>query len=165
MDIADLILEDHHRQRRAFALLDEADPSDMSQLAAIWGDLADFLEVHAAAEELVLYPVVLQVSDPDASETKDAIGDHNDLRDSIAAAALREVGSDGWWEAVGAARAANTEHMGEEEDEVLAHFRQSSEPALRSELGIAFEAAKSARKSAQLDLADKDPKQYVADHT
>ena len=164
MDIADLILEDHHRQRRAFALLDEADASDVARLTAIWTDLADFLEVHAAAEELVLYPVVLTLSDPDASETKDAIGDHNDLRDSIAAAASHEVGSDGWWEAVGAARAANTEHMGEEEDEVLAHFRQSASVEQRAELGLAFEAAKAASMAAELDLADKDPEQYVAEH-
>lgn len=109
MDIADLILEDHHRQRRAFALLDAADLDDVARLED---------------------PVVLKISDLDASETKDAIGDHNDLRDAVAAAALHEVGSDGWWEAVGAARAANTEHMGEEED-----------------------------------VSDKDPDDYVDDHT
>lgn len=164
MDIADLILDDHARQRRAFALLDEVDRRDAVRLGPLWSELAAFLEVHAAAEEAVLYPAVLKLSDPDASETEDALGDHNDIRDAIATASGHEVGSDAWWEAVGTARAANTEHMGEEEDEVLAHFRQLADVELRAQLGIAFEAAKTAAAAAQLDLSDKDPEQYVDEH-
>lgn len=165
MDIADLVLEDHHRQRRMFAVLDDIDRSDTERLAAVWGDLADFLEVHAAAEEAVLYPDVLKLSDPDAEETKDAIGDHNDIRDAVRRAAAAEVGSDEWWEAVGDARAANTEHMGEEEDEVLPHFRAKASLELRGELGLAFEAAKTARQAPSLDDGDKDPQEYVAEQT
>ncbi|MDX6217672.1 MAG: hypothetical protein QOG99_3256, partial [Frankiales bacterium] len=139
MDITDLVLEDHHRQRRMFAILDGIDPEDRSSLTAVWTELAYFLEVHAAAEEKVLYPAVLALSDPDASETKDAIGDHNDIRDAVGRASQCSVGSVVWWEAVGAARAANTEHMGEEEDEVLPHFRARADVAVRDELGLAFE--------------------------
>jgi hypothetical protein len=160
MDITDLVLEDHHRQRRAFALLDEL-RDDRARLAAVWDDLAAFLEVHAAAEEQVLYPEVLSRSDPDAEETKDAVGDHNKIRDAIAAASEAEVGSDAWWQAVGTARAENTEHMGEEEDEVLAHFRQQVPVEVRAELGLAFEVAKTARRSPYLDERDKDPDRYV----
>jgi hypothetical protein len=161
MDITDLVLNDHHRQRQAFALLDDIPATDTVQLAAVWGDLARFLEVHAAAEEEVLYPEVLRHSDPDAEETKDAIGDHNKIRDAIAAAAKAETGSEGWWDAVGEARAENTEHMGEEEDDVLAPFRRRAPLELRAELGLAFEAAKSAKLAPQLDESDKDPQEYV----
>lgn len=164
MDIADLVLNDHHRQRLAFALLDEIDPKDTEKLAAVWGDLASFLEVHAAAEEAVLYPVVLKESDPTAEETKDAIGDHNKIRDAVSAAAQAEVGSKEWWHAVGEARKENTEHMGEEEDEVLPHLRQAVSVTIRAELGLAFEAAKSARESHKLDESDKDPQEYVDAH-
>jgi hypothetical protein len=163
MDITDLVLEDHHRQRKAFALLDELG-DDTARLAAVWGDLAAFLETHAAAEEAVLYPEVLKHSDPDAAETVDAIGDHNEIRDAVAAAAKEQVGSPAWWEAVGKARQENTEHMGEEEDEVLAHFRQQAPVALRAELGLAFEAAKTARQAPHLDDGDKDPQEYVEEH-
>ncbi len=165
MDIADLVLEDHHRQRKAFALLDETDPANHPRLAAIWGDLAEFLETHAAAEEAVLYPRVLELSDPDASETKDAIGDHNDIRDAIKRATSEDVGSDAWWKAVGAARAANTEHMGEEEDEVLPHLRRRAAIALRTDLGLAFEAAKTSARRTRLDTSDKAPDDYVAEHS
>ncbi|MCU1601894.1 MAG: cation-binding protein [Frankiales bacterium] len=161
MDITDLVLEDHHRQRRLFAILDGIDREDRSSLAAVWSELADFLEVHAAAEEKVLYPAVLALSDPDASETKDAIGDHNDIRDAVGRASQCEVGSDDWWEAVGAARAANTEHKGEEEDEVLPHFRAHADLTVRDEIGRAFEVAKTRR----LDLSDKEPEEYVEEHS
>ena len=41
------------------------------------------LEVHAAAEEILFYPRLLK-DDPDAADdTKDAIRDHNDIRDGI----------------------------------------------------------------------------------
>jgi hypothetical protein len=159
MDIADLVLEDHHRQRKSFALLDETDPANDARLAAIWGDLADFLEAHAAAEEAVLYPRVLELSDPDASETKDAIGDHYDIRDAITRATSEDVGSDGWWKAVGAARAANTEH------EVLPHLRRRAAIAVRTDMGLAFEVAKTSARRAQLDTSDKAPDDYVVEHT
>ena len=163
MDIADLVLEDHHRQRKTFALLDETDPVNHPRLAAIWGDLADILETHAAAEEAVLCPRVLELSDPDASETEDAIGDHNDIRDAIADVAAEPVGSDAWWKAVGAAPSANTEHMGEEEDKVLPHLRRRAAIAPRTGLGL--EPAKTSARKARLDISDKEPDDFVAEHT
>lgn len=162
MDITDLVLNDHHRQRQAFAVLDEVDPTDTVRLAAVWGDLAAFLETHAAAEEEVLYPEVLKHSDPEAEDTKDAIGDHNKIRDAVALAAAAEVGCPAWWEAIGAARSENTEHMGEEEDDVLPAFRRRAPVELRVELGLAFEAAKTAKLAPKLDESDKDPQEYVA---
>jgi hemerythrin superfamily protein len=165
MDITDLVLNDHHRQRQEFAVLDDVDPTDTLRLAAVWGDLANFLELHAAAEEEVLYPEVLKHSDPVGEETKDAIGDHNKIRDAIAAAMQAEVASEAWWDAVGRARAENTEHMGEEEDDVLPPFRRRAPLELRAELGIAFEAAKTALLAPQLDEGDKDPDEYVQENT
>jgi hypothetical protein len=160
MDITDLVLEDHARQRRMFAILDGLDRHDQTSLAAVGGELAEFLEVHAAAEEKVFYPEVLALSDPTGDETKDAIGDHNDIRDAVGRASECTVGSDGWWQAVGAARAANTQHMGEEEDEVLPHFRYRADLTTRDRLGREFEVAK-AKGVRALDVGDKDPDRYM----
>jgi len=165
VDITELILDDHHRQRQAFARLDDIDRADTQRLGLMWEQLADFLEVHAAAEEAVFYPELLQQADPDGAETKDAIGDHNEIRDGIAAAARQDVGSPAWWEAVGKARGANTEHMGEEEDEGLPDFRRHATLELRDELGLRFEAAKNPRVASTLDQGDKDPDAYVATHS
>jgi Hemerythrin HHE cation binding domain len=161
MDITELILDDHHRQRQAFAHLDDIDRADTERLGLVWEQLADFLEVHAAAEEAVFYPELLKQADPDGAETKDAIGDHNDIRDGVAEASRQVVGSDAWWEAVGRARRANTEHMGEEEDEGLADFRRHASLELRDELGLRFEAAKNPKVADTLDQSDKDPDAYI----
>lgn len=161
MDITELIMNDHHRQRQAFALLDDVDPKDTERLGQLWGDLAGFLEVHAAAEEAVFYPQLLRLADPDGTETKDAIGDHNDIRDAIREAASHRPGTGAWWKAVQAARTANTDHMGEEEDEGLPDFRKHAPVQLRHDLAIAFESAKTTEGSRTLDEGDKDPEEYV----
>lgn len=161
MDITEQILEDHHRQRQAFARLDDVARSDTESLTLVWEQLADFLEVHAAAEEEVFYPALLEHGDPDREETKDAIMDHNEIRDAIAEAAEHPAGSDAWWKAVGEARTANTDHMGEEEDEGLPDFRRHASLELRAELGTRFEAAKNPRVADELDQSDKDPEEYV----
>ena len=61
MDITQLILDDHHEQRRLFAILEQIDRSDIGTLLAVWGRLGVFLELHAAAEEAIFYPALLQV--------------------------------------------------------------------------------------------------------
>ena len=61
MDITQLILDDHHEQRRRFALLEQVDRADTETLRAVWGRLAAFLELHAAAEEEIFYPELLRV--------------------------------------------------------------------------------------------------------
>jgi hypothetical protein len=165
MDITELILTDHHRQRQAFAVLDDIDRGDVERLSLVWGDLAEFLEVHAAAEELVFYPQLLRIADPDSEETKDAIGDHNAIRDAIHEASRNEVGSDGWWTAVGNCRSANTEHMGEEEDEGLADFRRHATLEERDQLGLRFEAAKTAPVAPTLSRGDTDPETYIEEHS
>jgi hypothetical protein len=164
MDITELILNDHHRQRMAFVVLDGVDLADTERLAVLWEDVAHFLEVHAAAEEAVFYPELLHHGDPDGAETKDAIDDHNAIRDAVATAATHPVGSPSWWTAVGKARAANTEHMGEEEDEALPDFRRHASLELRDQLAVRFEAAKTAALAPKLDRSDKDPEAYVAEH-
>jgi hypothetical protein len=61
MDITQLILDDHHEQRRLFAMLEEIDRGDTATLSAVWRRLSAFLEVHAAAEEALFYPELLQI--------------------------------------------------------------------------------------------------------
>jgi hypothetical protein len=165
MDITQLILDDHHEQRRLFATLEQIDSTDTSTLSAVWARLATFLEVHAAAEEEVFYPELLRVgegaagSDPEA-ETKDAIGDHNDIRDAVAAAADHEVGSTAWYDAVAKANEANGDHMAEEEREGLTDFRRHASLELRHDLAVDFVAFE-ARHYAGVKPEDKDPDSYV----
>jgi hypothetical protein len=167
MDITQLILDDHQEQRRLFAILEQIERDNVRALAAVWGRLSAFLEVHAEAEERHFYPALLHVGRGAGGkrsaddETEDAIKDHNQIRDAVAAAAPHEVGSERWIEAVAAANKANSEHMGEEEREGLADFRDNADVQLRHELAVAF-ATFEARHFAGVAPVDKDPKAYVA---
>jgi hypothetical protein len=169
MDITQLILDDHHEQRRLFAILEQIDRGDANALATIWGRLAAFLEVHAEAEERHFYPALLRVGTGAGGkrsaddETLDAIKDHNEIRDAVAQVATREVGSEAWFRAVAAANKANSEHMGEEEREGLADFRLHADLPLRHTLAVAF-ATFEAQHFAGVQPVDKDPKRYVEAH-
>lgn len=167
MDITQLILDDHHEQRRLFAILDEIDPVDMRTLEAIWARLSAFLEIHAEAEERIFYPALLRVGEgaggkADAEdETEHAIRDHNKIRSAIAAVAKHATGSPEWLAAVAAANKENGDHMAEEEREGLTDFRRTAELSRRHELAIAF-ASFEARHFAGVKPVQKDPKAYVA---
>lgn len=170
MDITELILDDHHRQRRLFAVLDEVDRDDTATLAAVWDHLATFLEVHARAEEELFYPHLLDVgagatdADSPEEETEDAIDDHNSIREAIAESRRHDAGSDAWWQAVSDARTSNSKHMGEEERQGMADFRRHADPAMRHELGVRF-AAWEAVHADGVRAQDQDPESYIAEHS
>ena len=165
MDITQLILDDHQEQRRLFAIIEQIDPTNTAALGAVWDRLASFLEVHAEAEEQLFYPELLRVGggvdsvDPEA-ETKDAIGDHNDIRDAVAAVNDHEVGSEAWYDAIAKANEANSDHMAEEEREGLTDFRRHAGLELRHDLAVAF-ATFEATHFAGVTAVDKDPDAYV----
>ncbi len=165
-----MILDDHHEQRRLFAILEQIDPADTAALGAIWGRLAAFLEIHAEAEEQLFYPELLRVGkgaggkDDAEDETEHAIRDHNEIRDSVAAVAAHAVGSSAWYAALAAANKANGDHMAEEEREGLTDFRRHAALRRRHELAVAF-AAFEATHFAGVKAVDKDPKAYVDAHS
>jgi len=169
MDITQLILDDHHEQRRLFAILDEIEPADTRILEAIWARLSAFLEIHAEAEERIFYPALLRVGEgaggkADAvDETEHAIRDHNKIRSAVMAVSRYAVGSPEWFAAVAAANKENGDHMAEEEREGLTDFRHTADRNTRHQLAVAF-AAWEARHFEGIEPVQKDPKVYVAAH-
>jgi hypothetical protein len=169
MDITQLILDDHHEQRRLFAILEQVDPADTDTLTILWRRLAAFLEVHAEAEERFFYPQLLKVGDgaggkeSAADETLDAIKDHNKIRDAVAVTAREAVGSDAWWAAVAAANLENSKHMSEEEREGLTDFRRTASLQVRHDLAVKFAAFEAAHITG-VRAVDKDPKTYIDEH-
>ena len=166
MDITELILSDHHEQRRMFAILDDVDRSDTATLAAVWRRLTILLEVHAEAEEKLFYPRLMGLGtgagskDSAEEETRDAVHDHNQIRDALATVRGCEVGSDAWWEAVAGARKENSDHMGEEERESLADFRRHAGLQLRHDLAVQF-AAFEAQHAGGVSAHDLDVDDYI----
>ncbi|MEH1053600.1 hemerythrin domain-containing protein [Micromonospora sp. CPCC 206171] len=162
-DITALILDDHAAFRRGFARLDDA--RDETELLAVWEALALHLDIHAEAEEAILYPHLVRHGDDGEDETTDAIGDHNEIRDAIAESKLHPVGSDEWWAAVWKARRENSEHLAEEEDGALPDFRRHTSVELRAELGARWLTFYGEHKNGRnLRFDDKDPHKYVQEH-
>ncbi|MGA8330980.1 MAG: hemerythrin domain-containing protein [Mycobacterium sp.] len=165
-DITMLILADHEWFREQFAKLDDLQaqtPVNRHALERVWGPLADKLDVHAYIEEKIFYPQLLQrgTDDPEG-ETLDAIGDHNDIRDAVRDANAAAVATDEWWAAVGRARQANDEHMGEEEREGLSDFRRHAPVGLREALGSQYSEFMAQHPTTRgLPIVDRDPQRYV----
>ncbi len=152
-----------------FAVLDELDPADAGKLGAVWSRLAALLESHAAAEEKYFYPRLLHVGrgapgddGGPSDETKDAIKDHNDIRDAVRRAEKAAPGSDEWWSAVREARASNSDHMAEEERDDLADFRRSADREVRHAIAVEFLVFQ-ARHPGGVSDGNKDPDSYVAE--
>ena len=160
LDITALILSEHKLFRRSFTEIDGL--TDTAELERRWTELADQLEVHASGEEEVFYPKLLHEVDDSEGDTKHAVKDHNKIRDAVRAVATHEVGSDAWWEAFRAAREETTEHLEEEEHDVLPPFRSDVAEDVRLELGTAWLKFRDAHESARgLSGEDKDPDAYV----
>lgn len=166
MDIADVILNDHHEQRRLFALLDSMHESSAADLTAVWKRLRILLEVHAKAEETMFYPALLKLGkgqggkDSAADETTDAVHDHNEIRDAIASVETYPPGAPEWWAALTEVNKVNGDHMAEEEREGLSDFRQHAPLELRHSMAIEFSIFE-ARHAAGLESHDVDPQAYV----
>jgi hypothetical protein len=170
VDITSEILRQHDEQRHLFALLDEIDRGDRRALTALWSRLAVLLEVHAEAEELHFYPDLLargkvagDSGEVDA-ETKDAIKDHNEIRDAVGEAGRHDVGTDEWWRAVHRAREQNSDHMAEEEREDLPFYREHADLRSRHDLAVRF-LVHMAEHSQGEQVHDKSPDRYVREHT
>jgi len=159
--ITDLIRLDHIWFRSQFAAL-EAARDDAGTIASLWAALSARLEVHAAAEEALFYPRLLKDDSDATDDTKDAIRDHNDIRDAIGDAAQHHLGDDAWWEAVNATNSANTEHMEEEERGPLIEFENFAPQEEQRELAAAFASFEIEHAGARgISIDDKDPDDYV----
>ncbi len=164
LDVTRLILQDHEDLRRRFADLDSA--STPEALAAVWAPLADLLDIHAACEEEVFYPVLLKVGEDAEDEAEDAITDHNKIRDAVSAAAKEEIGSDAWWKAVNEAREENGEHIAEEEAGALPDFSRSTDPARSEQIAVAWLTWRSNHRTVEeVDVANKDADTYLEENS
>jgi hypothetical protein len=168
VDITQIIEHQHGEQRRMFAMLEEWPRDDTEGLAAVWKRLEILLETHAEAEERYFYPELLRLgtgaADADSveEEVEDAIKDHNDLRKAIRKVGRCKTGSAAWWTAVTDANVYNSNHMGEEERQDLADFRQRASLELRHEIAVSFLRFESVKAATGILPKDKDPKAYVA---
>ncbi|MDP9433815.1 MAG: hemerythrin domain-containing protein [Actinomycetota bacterium] len=161
-DIDTLILSEHEVFRREFARLEGLEGDELREA---WDRLAEQLEVHAAGEEAVFYPHVVRRLPDGEADTEHALRDHNEIRTSAQAVAEQEVGTEAWWEAVRTAQEANSEHMAEEERDVLGDVKERIGSAEREELGMAWLQFHDEHERARgLSGEPEDPQAYIEEH-
>lgn len=162
-DICDLILDQHDELRRRFAELDARRGDAAAE--QLWSRVATQLELHASAEEEVFYPHLLEVGRRAGGETRDALEDHNAIRDAIRRAGAAEACSPSWWTCVDEAREQNSAHLAEEERGALADFRRNADEDERSRLGARWlDFVERHAGGADLDARDVEPERYLEEH-
>ena len=162
-DITTLILSEHEGFRRTFAEIEQL--TDPDELGRRWRELADALEVHAAGEEEVFYPELLQDVDDSEGDTEHAVKDHNEIRETTAAVDEHEAGSDAWWEAFRTCREATVDHLAEEENDVLPPFQEQVSAGHRDALGMRWLEFHEQHEGAKgLSGETVDPEAYVEEH-
>ena len=163
-DITTLILSEHEQFRRTFAEIEQL--TDAEELGRRWRELADALEVHAAGEEEVFYPELLQDVDDSEDDTEHAVKDHNEIRETTAAVDEHEVGTDAWWEAFRTCREATVDHLAEEENDVLPPFSEQVSSEQRDALGLRWLQFHEQHEDAEgLSGETVDPQAYVEEHS
>ena len=163
-DITTLILSEHEGFRRTFAEIEQL--TDPEELARRWSELAASLEVHAAGEEEVFYPELLQDVDDSEGDTEHAVKDHNEIRETTSAVDEHEVGTDAWWEAFRTCREATVDHLAEEENDVLPPFQEQVSAEHRDALGMRWLEFHEQHEGAKgLSGDTKDPEAYVEEHS
>jgi hypothetical protein len=163
-DITTLILSEHEGFRRTFAEIEQL--TDPEELGRRWRELADSLEVHAAGEEQIFYPELLQDVDDSEGDTEHAVQDHNEIRETTSAVDEHEVGSDAWWEAFRTCREATVDHLAEEENDVLPPFSSQVSAEHRDALGMRWlQFHEQHEDAAGLSGDTVDPQAYVEEHS
>ncbi|HWJ39370.1 MAG TPA: hemerythrin domain-containing protein [Sphingomicrobium sp.] len=171
MDITQLIADDHAEQRRLFALIDELKEDEGASLKSVWTRLRALLDTHALAEERFFYPELLKIGrgaddESPSAETRDAIKDHNEIRDTAEKVDRFEPGSKDWFEAVAACNKANSDHMAEEERQGLTDFRRHASLDLRRRLAVQFiEFESDHLTGVGVEPVDEDVDAYVREYS
>lgn len=139
-DIVQLIQADH---QRICALLDALDDlmrhggaaGGTASLFLAWRQLRGLLDLHTEAEEEICFIALFGRSTEAAAQLREAIADHQDIREAVREADLQPLGSAGWRRPVTALRRSASQHIVREEQGPLAAFADTAAPGLREELG------------------------------
>ncbi len=162
MDITVLVVREHDAIRAQFEALDALTGDD--ELEEAWTTLRELLEVHASAEEALLYPKLARsAEDEGAEEAEHAVREHNSIRDGVRAVDRHTPGSEPWRQALATARQVNEEHLREEEEDALPLFRSSTDRSRREQLGREWVAFLERHQHARgLSGEDADPEEVLS---
>jgi hemerythrin-like domain-containing protein len=162
-DIIKIILHEHEEFKSEFKELENM--KDKQELNERWRKLADYLELHASAEEALFYPRAIKKVKDSKEDTKHAVKDHNEIRQTTKAVGKEEFDSKEWWKAFSEWKDATIEHLEEEEEDVIPPFEKEVSEEDRNMIGEEWRQFYSKHHHAKgLSGAEKDPEAYVEKH-
>ena len=150
-----------------FAMLEEWPRDDHEGSPPIWTRLEILLETHAEAEEKYFYPELLRSApvartpSPSTRRSRTPSRTTTTSASRCARSGAAAPGRTTWWTAVIDANVHNSDHMGEEERQDLADFRQRASLELRHEIAVQFLRYEAVRAAEGITPRDKDPEAYV----
>ena len=133
-DVIDKIEHDHREVEQLF------DEFEASSDRAIALKICEELEIHTAAEEMAVYPVIAAEAGEEA-EIEDAEEEHDEARELIARIRQSDT-DDELADLVGQLKTAVAHHVHEEETDILPKACHEIPQSELNELGEAFEVAK-----------------------
>jgi hemerythrin superfamily protein len=141
-DAVSLIMSDHREVEGLFASF--AGPAPADERAQIVGRIIRELSVHAAVEEMILYPAVRREVADGERLADEAIREHQELKELLAELDGLDVADDRVPDIVGRVEAAVTEHVEEEEGELLPSLQSALRQDELEDMGRRIERAKAA---------------------
>ena len=168
MDITEVISHQHDEQRGCSRCSSSGRATTTRDSPQSGTGSPILLETHAEAEERFFYPELLRLGTGGADaesveeEVEDAVKDHNEIRTAIRKVARCRTGLDRVVDRGDRRNVHNSDHMGEEERQDLADFRQQASLELRHEIAVQFLRYESLKAADRVAPVDKDPKRYVS---
>src|SRR5579863_775911 len=144
-DILELIMADHRRIRRLRGALQDAarydaDAGPVWLLPHTWQRFTGLLVAHFDAEEEICYLLVFGPGPQAAGRRREAIADHDDIREAVREASLHRAGSARWWRPAMAVLAGSAEHLDRAEHDVQAECLTRLTMSQRRALGRQWSA-------------------------
>ncbi len=117
MDLFQLIRQDHQKAKRLFERLAETSSGTQSR-PRLFAELKHELELHAEIEEKYFYPA-LQPHDEAKDLVAEALEEHSDMKEALAALEQGDDESDGWADRLDELQEDVEHHVEEEETEIF----------------------------------------------
>lgn len=141
MDIVDLLVQDHHEVNGLFGRFKQSSkPETQSELAK---EIVRELSIHAAIEEQFVYPMVRRSVDGGDELADHAIEEHHEVKELLSDIEKLNPDQAEFAEKMDKVMAAVTEHVEEEEGEVLPELKDATSADKREKIGSLADKAKS----------------------
>lgn len=147
MDLFQLIRHDHQKAKRLFERLAETAGGTQSR-PRLFAELKHELELHAEVEEKYFYPA-LQGHDEAKDLIREALEEHSDVKEALAALDQGDNESDSWADRLDELREDVEHHVEEEETEIFPLAQKLLDPAQLSTIADEIDKAKALDKAAK----------------